>query len=274
MCRGRGRVDKSDTLPTPLDGRAVLVTGGLGGIGLGIARELTARGARVYLGHRPGAPTRDVQTLEAQPVESQTFAAVRYIALDVVSEDDWARCLDVIRSECGAVHGLVNNAAVLEPATAFTELTLAQWRRHMAVNLDGVFLGCRLAMQTMASTGGGAIVNVSSAAANLGVPDAAAYCVSKSAVLTLTRVAAKAGGRHGVRVNAVLPGAIDTPMLRRNVAPGEPVEAFIESLTRHHPIGRIGTTHDVAAAVAFLLDPGNGFITGALLAVDGGQLVD
>jgi NAD(P)-dependent dehydrogenase (short-subunit alcohol dehydrogenase family) len=144
----------------------------------------------------------------------------------------------------------------------------------MDVNLDGTFMGCRLAMRAMAATGGGSIVNFSSGLAHIMLSDAAAYCVSKAAVLALTRLAAKAGGKHRVRVNAVLPGAIDTPMLWGNLRPGQAPQELIEMLVKQHPIGRIGVPGDVAQAVAFLLDPVNSFITGALLAVDGGQLVD
>jgi NAD(P)-dependent dehydrogenase (short-subunit alcohol dehydrogenase family) len=198
---------------------------------------------------------------------------VRHVDLDVTLEDDWARAIDAVVSECGSLYGLVNNAGVLDPPVEFTNVSLEQWRRQRAVNLDGPFIGSRFGMRAMARTGGGAIVNVSSGAAHITVPDAAAYCVSKSALLALTRLAAKAGGRHRIRVNAVLPGAIDTPMLWRNLTSGVEPAAFLENIARLHPIGRIGTSRDVATAVAFLLDPGNGFISGAMLAVDGGQLV-
>jgi NAD(P)-dependent dehydrogenase (short-subunit alcohol dehydrogenase family) len=153
-------------------------------------------------------------------------------------------------------------------------MTLAQWRYHMHVNLDGSFMGCRFAMKAMAKTGGGAIVNFSSGLAHIMLSDGGAYCVSKSAVLALTRLAAKAGGKFGVRVNAVLPGAIDTPMLWGNLREGQDPQELIDMLVKQHPIGRIGQTTDVAQAVAFLCDPENSFVTGALLAVDGGQLVD
>ena len=104
--------------------------------------------------------------------------------------------------------------------------------------------------------------------------DGGAYCVSKAAVLALTRLAAKAGGKYRVRVNAVLPGAIDTPMLWGNLREGQDPQELITMLEKQHPIGRIGQTPDIARAVAFLLDPDNSFVTGAMLAVDGGQLVD
>ncbi len=247
-----------------LAGRAVLVTGGRGGIGSAIAAELAARGAHAYLARRPGSGVPDLPA---------GAAALRHVELDVTAERDWARTVDAIASECGALYGLVNNAGVLESATAFTELGLAEWRRHLAVNLDGTFMGCRFAMRAMAMSGGGAIVNISSGAAHITVPEASAYCVSKSAVLALTRLAAKAGGRTRVRVNAVLPGAIDTPMLWRNVRSGEAPAAFLQSIARLHAIGRIGTAAEVARGVAFLLDPANSFISGALFAIDGGQLV-
>jgi NAD(P)-dependent dehydrogenase (short-subunit alcohol dehydrogenase family) len=253
-----------------LAGRAVLVSGGRGGIGAAIAQELAARGARVYAAGRPRSPGSYGSGIDEPPAGP---APRSHVELDVSSEDDWARTVDAIVSECGALYGLVNNAGVLEPAVPFTELGLAEWRRHLAVNLDGTFMGCRFAMRAMAKSGGGAIVNISSGAAQITVPDASAYCVSKSAMLTLTRLAAKAGGRHQVRVNAVLPGAIDTPMLWRNLPSGEEPAAFLRDIALLHPIGRIGTVSDVARAVAFLLDPANSFISGAMFAVDGGQLV-
>jgi len=173
-----------------------------------------------------------------------------------------------------ALDGLVNIAGVFTPGIPFEEMTLAQWRRHMDVNLDGSFLGCSLATKAMATTGGGSIVNFSSGLAHIMLSDGGAYCVSKAAVLALTRLAAKAGGKYGVRVNAVLPGAIDTPMLWGNLRDGQDPQELIDMLVKQHPIGRIGQTSDIAQAVAFLLDPENSFVTGALLAVDGGQLVD
>jgi NAD(P)-dependent dehydrogenase (short-subunit alcohol dehydrogenase family) len=247
------------------DNRTYLVTGSLGGIGVQIARGFVAKGARVFLGRRPGSQGDSMPDLGPM---------ARFVELDVISEDAWAHVIDAIVAECGALHGLVNNAAFLKPGTAFTDLTLAEWRQHMSVNLDGAFMGCRLAMQAMAKTGGGSIVNISSGAAYLLAPDAAAYSISKAGVLALTRLAAKAGGRYKVRVNAVLPGAIDTPMLWRNLQDGQSPDQLIDLLTRMHPIGRIGQPIDVTNAVVFLSDPENSFITGAMLAVDGGQLVD
>ena len=240
-----------------LEGQTILVTGALGGIGIEVTRSLRAKGATVVTSDRPGAG-----------------AANADLALDVTSEESWEQTIAAVVAEHGALNGLVNIAGVFTPGIPFEEMTLAQWRFHMDVNLDGTFLGCREATKAMAKTGGGSIVNFSSGLAEIMLSDAAAYCVSKAAVLALTRLAAKAGGKRRVRVNAVLPGAIDTPMLWGNLREGQDPKALIDMLEKQHPIGRIGQTTDVAQAVAFLLDPENSFITGAMLAVDGGQLVD
>jgi len=247
------------------ENKTILVTGALGGIGIEVCRTLAAKGARVVMTDRPGRSQADVDALGLEAV---------FRELDVTSEPGWAQLVDGIVAEFGALDGLVNIAGVFTPGIPFTEMTLAQWRGHMDVNLDGTFLGCRVAIAAMAKTGGGAIVNFSSGLAHIMLSDAAAYCVSKAAVLALTRLAAKAGGKHKVRVNAVLPGAIDTPMLWGNLREGQDPQELIDMLVKQHPIGRIGQPTDIAQAVAFLLDPDNGFVTGALLAVDGGQLVD
>jgi NAD(P)-dependent dehydrogenase (short-subunit alcohol dehydrogenase family) len=247
------------------DDRTILITGGLGGIGDEVARNLLAHGARVVVSDRPGADPTAVAALGAR---------ASFVPLDVTSEAEWEAVIDQIIATHGKLDGLVNIAGVFTPGIAFQDMTLAQWRFHMDVNLDGSCLGCRCATAAMSKTGGGAIVNFSSGLAHIMLSDAAAYCVSKAAVLALTRVAAKAGGKHGVRVNAVLPGAIDTPMLWGNLRDGMQPQDLIDMLVKQHPIGRIGKTSDVAKAVAFLLDPANSFVTGALLAVDGGQLVD
>jgi len=188
-------------------------------------------------------------------------------------EDQWSTVIDDVVKNHGPLKGLLNIAGVFTPGIPFEQMTLAQWRYHMDANLDGSFLGCRFAIEAMSKTGGGSIVNFSSGLAHIMISDGGAYCVSKAAVLALTRLAAKAGGKFGVRVNAVLPGAIDTPMLWGNLREGQDPNELIEMLVKQHPIGRIGQTTDIAQAVAFLLDPSNSFVTGALLAVDGGQLV-
>lgn len=242
------------------DGEIILITGGCGGIGGEVARKLIGKGATVIVSDR----------IE----QKETIDGAKFVLLDVTSEEQWIATIDKIVGENGKLSGLVNIAGVFTPGIPFEEMTLAQWRFHMDVNLDGSFMGCRLATAAMAKTGGGSIVNFSSGLAEIMLSDGGAYCVSKAAVLALTRLAAKAGGKFRVRVNAVLPGAIDTPMLWGNLKEGQDPQELIDMLVKQHPIGRIGQTTDIAQAVAFLLDPENSFVTGAMLAVDGGQLVD
>jgi NAD(P)-dependent dehydrogenase (short-subunit alcohol dehydrogenase family) len=247
------------------EGRTILITGGLGGIGGQVARHFLARGASVVVTDRRA---------EDGGATASLGVKARYASLDVTSEAAWSQVVGDIVERDGKLDALVNIAGVFTPGIPFETMTLAQWRFHMDVNLDGTFLGCRTAMAAMSGTGGGAIVNFSSGLAHIMLSDGGAYCVSKAAVLALTRLAAKAGGKFGVRVNAVLPGAIDTPMLWGNLREGQDPQELIDMLVKQHPIGRIGTTGDVAQAVGFLCDPANSFVTGALLAVDGGQLVD
>jgi len=245
--------------------RTILLTGGLGGIGREVGRHFIGAGAKVIFSDRAA---------DAADLVASMGPRASYLPLDVTSESSWQTVLDTIVRTHGALYGLVNIAGVFTPGIPFETMTLAQWRYHMDVNLDGTFMGCRLAMAAMAKSGGGSIVNFSSGLAEIMLSDAAGYCVSKAAVLALTRLAAKAGGKFRVRVNAVLPGAIDTPMLWGNLREGQEPQELLDMLVKQHPIGRIGQTTDVAQAVAFLCDPANSFVTGALLAVDGGQLVD
>lgn len=242
------------------ENQTILLTGGSGGIGGEVARHLLAKGAKVIVSDRMA---------EGTPVEG-----AQYLQLDVTSEAAWEAAIGKIVAERGALNGLVNIAGVFTPGIPFEDMTLAQWRFHMDVNLDGTFMGCRFAIKAMKQTGGGAIVNFSSGLAEIMLSDAGAYCVSKGAVLTLTKLAAKAGGKYKVRVNAVMPGAIDTPMLWGNLKDGQDPQELLDMLVKQHPIGRIGQTTDIAQAVAFLLDPENSFVTGAMLAVDGGQMVN
>jgi NAD(P)-dependent dehydrogenase (short-subunit alcohol dehydrogenase family) len=244
----------------------VLITGALGGIGTELTRRFLQEGARVLITDRPDEAPRGY--LE------QFGDAASYLPLDVTSEADWERALPAATRRFGALTALVNLAGIFTPGIPFDEMSAEVWRRHIDVNLTGSFLGCKHAMRSMKATGGGSIVNISSGLAHIMLSDGAAYCVSKAAVLTLTQVAAKAGGKHGVRVNAVLPGAIETPMLWSNLRPGQDPKALLDMLVKQHPIGRIGQPLDVAHAVSFLCDPASSFITGAMLAVDGGQLVD
>lgn len=249
---------------TEFAGRQILVTGGAGDLGIATARALTAAGASVVL----SGPNRE----RGEAAAAAAGGGTRFALLDVTSERDWAAAIDATLAG-GPLYGLVNAAGVFHPGIPFAEMTLGAWRTHFAVNLDGSFLGCKLAIEAMKESGGGAIVNFSSGLAHLTLPGAAAYSISKLGVLGLTRIAAIEGAPYKVRVNALLPGAIDTAMMWRNVTDDFPREALMAAALAQHPIGRIGMPADVAHAVTFLCDPASEFITGALLPVDGGQLL-
>ena len=248
-----------------LKSQTVLITGALGGIGLEVTQRFIEAGARVVVTDRAReAPAQHMAALGAEAL---------YAPLDVTSESDWEAAIAATTTRFGSLTALVNIAGIFKPGIPFDEMPADVWRQHIDVNLTGSFLGCKHAIRTMKQTGGGSIVNISSGLAHIMLSDGAPYCVSKAAVLTLTQVAAKAGGRHGIRVNALLPGAIETPMLWRNLRPGQDPQELLDTLVSQHPIGRIGQPIDVAQAVLFLTDPASSFITGAMLAVDGGQLV-
>jgi len=249
-----------------LANETVLITGALGGIGTELTRRFVKEGARVV-----------VTDLAPEPPAGHLAEfgdSAIYVPLDVTSESGWEAAIGATKARFGVLNSLVNIAGIFKPGIPFDEMSAEVWRKHIDINLTGSFLGCKHAMRSMKTSGGGSIVNISSGLAHIMLSDGAAYCVSKAAVLTLTQVAAKAGGKHKVRVNAVLPGAIETPMLWGNLREGQDPKVLLDMLVKQHPIGRIGQPLDVALAISFLCDPASSFITGAMLAVDGGQLVD
>lgn len=236
----------------------VLVTGATGGLGRAICRAFAAEGARVIAADLPGAPA------AALAAELGGGAAPR--VLDVTDEAQWQAAF-----AAHPIDVLVNNAGFFQPNVPFEDMSLDLWRRHFAVNADGVFLGCQHAIRTMPP--GGAVVNIGSGMSIKANPAAAAYCGSKAAVLMTTRTAAAAAGPRGIRVNAVLPGAVDTAMLMGNLLEGEEPGAYLEKMASHSTLGRLAGADDIARATLFLADPASGAITGVYLPVDGGNLL-
>jgi NAD(P)-dependent dehydrogenase (short-subunit alcohol dehydrogenase family) len=167
---------------------------------------------------------------------------------------------------------LVNNAGFYRPNIAFEDMPIDLWRKHFAINADGVFLGCKHAIQRMKTRGDGAIVNLGSGLSITANATGAAYCASKAAVLMTTRTAAAAAGPYGIRVNAVLPGAVPTTMLMGNMTEAENEADFLARMRAYSPLGRLATPSDIARAVLFLADPSNPAISGVYLPVDGGNM--
>lgn len=246
-------------------GRVVLITGAGAGAGIGAAtgRAFAARGASVALADRDGAAAR----ASADAIVADGGSARAY-TLDVTDPAQVEAVVAAVEAELGPVAVLVNNAGIAE-RTGFLELTPDAWRQVMDVNLTGAFLCAQaVARRMVARVAGGAIVNVASVAGLTAVPGRAAYIASKHGLVGLTRALALDLGGAGIRVNAVAPASVETPLTAALLdRPGAR-----EATARRHPLGRHGQPDEIARAIVFLASDEAGFITGASLPVDGGFL--
>ncbi|RIL07869.1 MAG: 3-ketoacyl-ACP reductase [Proteobacteria bacterium] len=263
--------------------KVALVTGGGAGIGEAIARRFRAEGATLVVNDLDPARAERV----ARDVEGSAFAA------DVADSAAVRRMFEAVRERHGRLDVLVNNAGIAgheaDPARAerFAAVALAQlqermsggairthadatlelsdedWRRMLAVHLDGTFFCTREALRLMAAQGSGAIVNMGSIMGTAGGAGAPAYCAAKGGILAFTRAVAREVATRGIRVNAIAPGWIETAM----TAPLAPVRAMLEMQT---PLGRLGSPDDVAWAAVYLASDEAGFVTGQVLAPNGG----
>ena len=247
-----------------LEGKVALVTGGATGIGLGSARALAAEGATVVLfGPDRGA-------LDAATVELGGIGIVG----DVASSASVANLFAEIASRFSRLDIVVNSAAI-QPYGTVETMDETGWDRVLAVNLRGIYLTGHHAVPMLRAAGGGAIVNIASVQGIACQTNLAAYVASKGAVLALTRAMALDHAKDGIRVNAVCPGSVDTPMLRFAASEnldGKTEDEVVASWGAAHPIGRVGTTADVGNMVAFLAGPRAAFCTGGEYKVDGGLL--
>ena len=171
----------------------------------------------------------------------------------------------------GRLDGAYNNAGVEQCALPLHQLTLEQWDRAIRIDLTSVFLCIKYQVIAMLRTGGGAIVNTASSLGQVAIPNASEYIAAKHGVVGLTRAAAAEYGRQGIRVNAVLPGIVLTPMISRLVADPQ-FSAFFDKVRERHPIGRFGQPNEIGEAVKWLLSDSASFVNGAAMPVDGGYL--
>jgi NAD(P)-dependent dehydrogenase (short-subunit alcohol dehydrogenase family) len=258
-----------------LKGRTAVVTGAAAGIGRGVAELFVTAGAKVAMAGST-AHTLAVTAAEIRQA-ADGHADVIDVATDVSQEDQVRRLFDTAESTFGTVDVLVNCAGVF-PIIPFEELTTQTWDRVHAVNTRGAYLCMREAVKRMKRAGhGGAIVNVSSVASQaVAVLGQAQYSSSKAGVNMLTKAVALEFAASRIRVNAVLPGSIDTPGVRSNMArlEADPRLAAGPSLQPGRvPLGFMGQPLDVAAACLYLASPAANYVTGQLLAVDGGFLI-
>jgi 3(or 17)beta-hydroxysteroid dehydrogenase len=242
--------------------KVALVTGGASGIGFATAQLLAAEGARVVIGDLDGAA--------GARADAALGGRGTFLALDVTREDQWIATIDAIVRDFGGLDILVNNAGIAL-SQDFETTTLDDWRRLMAVNLDGVFLGCKHAVRVMKARGG-AIVNLSSVAGLIGDPRLAAYCASRGGVRLLTKSVALHCARrgYGIRCNSVHPSFVDTPMLDGMLARARDPEKARAGYAAAAPLGRIAQPDDVARMILFLASDESAFTTGAEFVVDGG----
>jgi len=246
-----------------LENRTALVTGGASGIGRAVALAYAREGARVVVSdidEDGGAET--VELIE----QATSGAEAVFVRADVSSPDDHEALVETAVERYGALHVACNNAGIGGELAPVGEMSLDGWRKVIAINLDGVFYAMRAQIPRMLEAGGGAIVNMASILGQVGTANSAAYVAAKHGVVGLTKTAALEYASRGIRVNAVGPGYIDTPLLED--LPDEARSALVDL----HPIGRLGQAEEVAELVTWLSGEGASFVHGAYFPVDGGYL--
>ncbi len=253
-------------------GRVALITGGASGIGRACAERLAEEGAHVVV-----TDIQDELGAETVSAINGTGGSAEFLHHDVTSEDAWMQVIEHIRNSQGALHILVNNAGIGIACPIF-EMSLADWQRQQAINLDGVFLGLKHGIPLIRDSGGGSVINISSVAGIKGAPGLSAYNATKGGVRLLTKGVALecAQARWNVRVNSVHPGIIDTPIWTTEGALGLAEEGSnrvdIESMAELSvPTGQVGQPRDIANGVLFLASDDSSYMTGTELIIDAGM---
>ncbi len=247
-----------------VDGKVALVTGAASGIGRAAALAFAREGAVVVAADRDT----DGGEITVEAVRAAGGDAT-FRACDVTSEDEVQALVAAVVDTHGRLDCAHNNAGITGAMGAVHQLEREGWEHTLTVNLTGVFLCLKHELVQMLAQGSGAVVNTASAAGLVGVPGLAPYCASKHAIIGLTKTAALENAAAGVRVNAVLPGSIDTPMLHDYMSLGPAVEKAIKA---SQPGGRLGLPEEIAEAVVWLCSDRASFVTGTPMLVDGGAV--
>lgn len=243
-----------------LKGKVAIITGGASGIGLSAVELFLEEGARVVCA--------DIQDEVGHGLADRfDRSSFRYIHADVSRENDIESMVNLAVAEFGQLDVLFNNAGIEGENAATADATVENWDRVLSIDLKGVFLGMKYAIPAMLDSGGGTIVNTASVAGLVGFAGITAYCAAKGGVIQLTKAAALEYATSGIRVNAICPGVIDTPMVRRFVRDNAQARA---GMTAIEPVGRMGTAREVAELALFLASERSSFLTGAIVPVDGG----
>ena len=241
-------------------GKVAIVTGAASGIGAAVAKALAADGASVVLADLDRRGAEDV----AEAIVAKGGKAIA-LETNVADALEVEAMVEAAKRTYGGLHFAVNNAGIGGPSAPTGEYPLEGWHKVIDTNLHSVFYGMRYQIPAIIASGGGAIVNMASILGSVGFANAPAYVAAKHGVLGLTKVAAMEYAKQGVRINSIGPGFIDTPLLSKNLD-----EAALTYVRGLHPVGRLGTSEEVAALTSFLLSDQASFITGSYHLVDGG----
>ncbi len=244
-----------------ITGKVAIVTGGNGGIGLGMAQGIAACGANVVIaGRNAEKAVAALESLRALGVQAE------FIAADVTRKADCQRLIDETETKFGRVDILVNNAgtSIRKMPQDFTE---EEWHHVMDTNLTSAFLCSQAAYHAMVKAGGGKMINIGSMMSLFGAPYATPYASSKGGIVQMTRAMATAWAKDNIQVNAVLPGWIDTDLTKRA---RQQVTGLHDSVEKRTPAGRWGNPPDMSGVAAFLATPASDFVTGTAIPVDGG----